>query len=121
VARQTHPDRGIAYSADSHYTHARMCGVLGVEGHSVPVDARGRMDLDALERQLRTGKIGTDVLTAGTTGLGAIDPIDDALPLAERYGVRLHGRRRLRGLLQPPRARRCGGHSIRSVAGDRAL
>ena len=90
VARQTHPDRSIAYSADSHYTHARMCGVLGVEGHSVPVDARGRMDLDALERQLRTGKIGTVVLTAGTTGLGAIDPIDDALPLAERYGVRLH-------------------------------
>ena len=90
VARQIHPDRGIAYSADSHYTHARMCGVLGVEGHSVPVDARGRMDVDALEGLLRTGKIGTVVLTAGTTGLGAIDPIDEALPLAERYGVRLH-------------------------------
>lgn len=90
VARQSHPDRGIAYSMDSHYTHARMCGVLGVEGHSVPVDARGRMDVDALEGLLRTGKIGTVVLTAGTTGLGAIDPIDDALPLAERYGVRVH-------------------------------
>ena len=90
VARQIHPDRGIAYSADSHYTHARMCGVLGVAGHSVPVDARGRMDLDALESLLRSGKIGTVVLTAGTTGLGAIDPIDQALPLAGRYGVRLH-------------------------------
>jgi glutamate/tyrosine decarboxylase-like PLP-dependent enzyme len=90
VARQLHPDRGIAYSADSHYTHARMCGVLGVEGHSVPVGARGRMDLDALESLLRTGMIGTVVLTAGTTGLGAVDPIHEALPLAERYGVRLH-------------------------------
>jgi glutamate/tyrosine decarboxylase-like PLP-dependent enzyme len=90
VARETHPDRGIAYSADSHYTHARMCSVLSVEGHSVAVDRFGRMDLDALESLLRTGRIGTVVLTAGTTGLGAIDPIDGALPLAERYGVRLH-------------------------------
>jgi glutamate/tyrosine decarboxylase-like PLP-dependent enzyme len=90
VARQIHPDRGIAFSAESHYTHARMCGVLGVEGTTVPVDARGRMDLDALETLLRTGTVGTVVLTTGTTGLGAIDPIDKALPLAERYGVRLH-------------------------------
>src|SRR5918997_5261630 len=28
VARQTHPGLGVAYSADSHYTHARMCEVL---------------------------------------------------------------------------------------------
>jgi glutamate/tyrosine decarboxylase-like PLP-dependent enzyme len=90
VARQTHPDRGIAYSADSHYTHARMCGVLGVQGQTVPVDRHGRMDLDALERLLRTGTIGTVVLTAGTTGLGAVDAIDEALPLAERHGVRVH-------------------------------
>jgi glutamate/tyrosine decarboxylase-like PLP-dependent enzyme len=90
VARQIHPDRGVAYSVESHYTHARMCSVLGVEGTAVPVDARGRMDLDALESVLRTGSIGTVVLTAGTTGLGAIDPIDEALPLADRYGVRLH-------------------------------
>ena len=30
------------------------------------------------------------MLTAGTTGLGAVDPIDEALALRERYGVRLH-------------------------------
>ena len=39
---------------------------------------------------LRTDTIGTAVLTAGTTGLGAVDPIDEALALRERYGVRLH-------------------------------
>ncbi|MCG5216593.1 aminotransferase class V-fold PLP-dependent enzyme [Streptosporangium soli] len=90
VARESHPGAGIAYSADSHFTHARMCRVLGVQGHSVPVDLQGRMDLDALETLLRTERIGTVVLTAGTTGTGAVDPIHEALALKERYGVRLH-------------------------------
>lgn len=90
VARETHPGKGIAYSAEAHYTHGRMCGVLGVEGHTVPVDARGAMDLDALEDLLRTGKIGTVVLTAGTTALGTVEPIHEALALRERYGVRVH-------------------------------
>ena len=48
VARETHPGLGVAYSADAHYTHARMCRVLGVRGHAVRTDAAGRMDLDAL-------------------------------------------------------------------------
>jgi glutamate/tyrosine decarboxylase-like PLP-dependent enzyme len=90
VARQSHPGKGVAFSTDSHYTHQRMCQVLGIEGVAVPVDARGRMDLDALERLLATGTIGTVVLTAGTTGLGAIDPIHEALALKRRFGVRLH-------------------------------
>ncbi|MGW3493832.1 pyridoxal phosphate-dependent decarboxylase family protein [Streptomyces sp. NPDC001020] len=90
VARELHPGRGIAYSQDAHYTHGRMCRVLGMEGHPVPTDDRGRMDLDALEALLRTGRVGTVVLTAGTTGLGAVDPIHDAVPLAEHHGVRIH-------------------------------
>ncbi|HEV2783134.1 MAG TPA: aminotransferase class I/II-fold pyridoxal phosphate-dependent enzyme [Actinophytocola sp.] len=90
VARESHPGKGIAFSADSHYTHGRMCHVLGMPGTTVPVDGRGRMDLDALERVLAGGTVGTVVLTAGTTGLGAIDPIHEALALKERYGVRLH-------------------------------
>jgi glutamate/tyrosine decarboxylase-like PLP-dependent enzyme len=90
VARELHPDRGIAYGADAHYTHGRMCHVLGTKGHPVRTDDRGRMDLGALEDLLRTGQVGTVVLTTGTTGLGAVDPVHTALPLAERYGVRVH-------------------------------
>ncbi|KAB1140157.1 aspartate aminotransferase family protein [Streptomyces luteolifulvus] len=90
VARELHPGRGVAYSEDAHYTHGRMCGVLGIKGHPVRTDSRGRIDLDALEELLRTGDVGTVVLTTGTTGLGAVDPVDHALPLAERYGVRVH-------------------------------
>src|ERR1022692_4904956 len=44
VARELHPGRGIAYSAEAHYTHARMCRVLGVDGTAVAVDSGGRMD-----------------------------------------------------------------------------
>jgi glutamate/tyrosine decarboxylase-like PLP-dependent enzyme len=90
VARELHPGRGIAFSADAHYTHGRMCGLLGIEGHPVAVDRRGRMDLDALDELLRTGRVGTVVLTAGTTGLGAIDPIHQALGLCRRHGARIH-------------------------------
>jgi glutamate/tyrosine decarboxylase-like PLP-dependent enzyme len=90
VARELHPGRGIAYGTEAHYTHSRMCRVLGVPGYPVPADSRGRMDLGALEDLLRTGRVGTVVLTAGTTGLGAVDPIDQALALRERHEVRLH-------------------------------
>ncbi|HLA64253.1 MAG TPA: aminotransferase class V-fold PLP-dependent enzyme [Rhodothermales bacterium] len=90
VARELHPDRGIAYSADAHYTHGRMAGVLKLEATAVPADAYGRMDLDALEALLKTGRIGTVVLTAATTGLGSVDPIAEAIPLARRYGARVH-------------------------------
>ncbi len=90
VARELHPGRGIAFSADAHYTHSRMCGLLGIEGRPVAVDRRGRMDLDALEELLRTGRVGTVVLTAGTTGLGAIDPIHEALGLCRQHGARIH-------------------------------
>jgi glutamate/tyrosine decarboxylase-like PLP-dependent enzyme len=90
VARETHPGRGIAYSAESHYTHARMCHVLNMPAHRIPVDHKGRMDLDALEDTLREADIGTVVLTAGTTSLGVVDPIDQALELRARYGFRIH-------------------------------
>jgi glutamate/tyrosine decarboxylase-like PLP-dependent enzyme len=90
VARELHPGRGIAYGTEAHYTHSRMCHLLGVTGYPVPLDTRGRMDLGALEDLLRTGRVGTVVLTAGTTGLGAVDPIDEALALRDRHEVRIH-------------------------------
>src|SRR5215469_5728266 len=90
VARELHPGRGVAYSAEAHYTHARMCGLLGVEGTAVGADTAGRMDLGALDDLLAGGTVGTVVATAGTTGLGAIDPVHDLLQVARRHGVRVH-------------------------------
>ena len=90
VARELHPGKAIAYSADAHYTHSRMCQVLGVEGIPVTTDAAGRMDLDDLARLLASGRIGTVVATLGTTGLGALDPLDEIVSLTWQYGARVH-------------------------------
>jgi glutamate/tyrosine decarboxylase-like PLP-dependent enzyme len=67
-----------------------MAGVLGVDCAVVAADDHGRMDLDALEAVLRAGGVGTVVLTAATTGLGAVDPIHEAIPLCRRHGARVH-------------------------------
>ena len=90
VARELHPGLGVAYSAEAHYTHGRMCGVLGVPAAVVPADDRGRLDLAALDELLAGGRIGTVVATAGTTGLGAIDPVHEVLAIARGHGVRVH-------------------------------
>lgn len=90
VARELHPGLGVAYSTEAHYTHGRMCGLLGVTGYPVPVDHDGRMDLDALATLLAGGRVGTVVVTAGTTGLGVIEPVHRVVELARRYGARVH-------------------------------
>src|SRR3984885_12184351 len=66
VARELHPGRGIAYSGEAHYTHSRMCGVLGVPGTAVAVDSAGRL------------------------ALGAVDPVHEVLAIARAHGVRVH-------------------------------
>ena len=90
VAREIHPDKGIAFGAEAHYTHARMCHLLGVTASSLPCDDLGRIDLEALEQCCRSGGVGTVVLTAGSTGLGMVDPIEEGIRIARSYGVRVH-------------------------------
>jgi glutamate/tyrosine decarboxylase-like PLP-dependent enzyme len=90
VARELHPDRGVLYGTGAHFTHGRMCEVLRMPARAVPATPEGRLDLDAVEAELRRGDVGTLVVTPGTTGLGAVDEIHTALALRDRHGVRLH-------------------------------
>ena len=90
VAGQLHPGTAVAASDQAHYTHQRISAVLGLPFVSVASDNFGRMDLDALESALRQEKIGTVVVTLGTTAIGALDPLDRILPLQQRYGFRIH-------------------------------
>src|ERR1700722_18356842 len=90
VAGQLAPGRRILGSEQAHYTHRRISSVLKLEFASVAADERGRMSLNALEDELRKGDVSTVVATLGTTGLGAVDPLDEILKLKERYGFRVH-------------------------------
>lgn len=90
VASQIHPDKKVVASQQAHYTHHRICGVLKVPFDSVAVDDRARMDTAALEDMLKKGDVGTVVVTLGTTGVGAVDPLPEILRLQPRYGFRVH-------------------------------
>ncbi|MEV4922888.1 pyridoxal phosphate-dependent decarboxylase family protein [Streptomyces roseoverticillatus] len=109
VARESRPGAGVAVSAEAHYTHARMCHLLGVPVFTVPVDARGRMDVGELDRLLSAGAVGTVVVTTGTTALGAVDPLHRIVPLARRYGVRVHADAAYGGFFRLLADERAGG------------
>ena len=90
VARSIHPRQAIAFSSEAHYTHHRMCEVIGAQAIEIAIDHHGRMDLDDLRAKLKAGQIGTVVVTAGTTAIGAVDPIATALELQREFGFRIH-------------------------------
>lgn len=90
VARALHPDAAIVSAANAHYTHARVCAVLGARHETIPENACGRLDVDALEQRVRRGGVGTVVVTPGTTALGALDDVGAVADLCQRHGARLH-------------------------------
>jgi glutamate/tyrosine decarboxylase-like PLP-dependent enzyme len=90
VAGCTKPGLKVVASAQAHYTHERICGVLQLPFESVACDALARMDLTHLERSLKRGDIGTVVATIGTTATGSVDPLPGILALKDKYGFRLH-------------------------------
>jgi tyrosine decarboxylase/aspartate 1-decarboxylase len=90
VAGLLAPGKRIVGSAQAHYTHSRISGVLKLNYTSIPADGHGRMSLEALENELRKGDVGTVVVTLGSTAMGAVDPLDGVLALRQRYGFRVH-------------------------------
>ena len=90
VAGQLASGRRIVGSEQAHYTHQRISGVLKLEYTQIAADNAGRLDLEALEEELRKGDVGTVVVTLGTTALGTVDPLDQILEMRNRYGFRVH-------------------------------
>ncbi|MGC5568630.1 pyridoxal phosphate-dependent decarboxylase family protein [Streptomyces sp. FR-108] len=88
----------VAVGADVHYSVARAAGILGIGEDRIvrlPLDAARRIDtsragpaLDAAERQ------GLDVFclvaSAGTTSVGAFDPLDELAAITRERGLWLH-------------------------------
>lgn len=88
----------IVASDSSHDSVRRSAALLGLGLNAVaevPTDARGAMDVGALDARLRSlGREGLRpiafVATAGTTDLGAIDPLEALADRARRHGAWLH-------------------------------
>lgn len=90
VATRLKPGKAIGFSTEAHYTHGRMCALLGVPALVLPVDAQGKLDVGALGRVPDDAGLGTVVVTAGCTATGAVDPIDAVVELAAQRGWRVH-------------------------------
>ena len=91
VAGELGRGKKVLASAQSHYTHSRISGVLKLPYQSVPVDNAGRMDVNALEEILKAeGDVSVVVVTLGTTAIGSVDPLPEILQLREKYGFRIH-------------------------------
>jgi len=90
VAGRLEQGKTIVGSAQAHYTHQRISSVLRLPFETIPCDARGRMDIEALRKRLRRGDVGTVVATMGTTATGSVDPLAEILELRAKHSFRLH-------------------------------
>lgn len=88
----------IYTSKESHYSNAKNASFAGIGRDHIryiQADSAGRMIVAKLEEQILSdisnGFIPTYVnATAGTTVLGAFDPIDEIADITEKYGIWLH-------------------------------
>lgn len=88
----------IYTSAESHYStpkNAAFCGIGRDQVRSITVDSFGKIDIEALENQIKgdleNGFTPTLVnATAGTTVLGAFDDIEALSLLCQKYKLWLH-------------------------------
>lgn len=94
VARQCDAKTIVLANEHAHYTHSRMSEVLGMSFQAIPSTEKGSMNcskLEAVLAQLRSNEVkATIVVTLGTTGMGAVDPLEEIVPLARAYGARIH-------------------------------
>lgn len=88
----------IYTSEESHYSNAKNASFAGIGRNNIryiPADSEGRMDPNKLEEQIQNdipkGLVPAYVnATAGTTVLGAFDPIHAIADITEKYGLWLH-------------------------------
>ncbi|MFI6504524.1 pyridoxal phosphate-dependent decarboxylase family protein [Nonomuraea typhae] len=88
----------IAVGDDVHYSVSRTAGVMGIgEAQLIrlPLDRRHRIDVDrvvpALEAAERRGlRVFCLVASAGTTSVGAFDPIGELAEITRERGIWLH-------------------------------
>ena len=123
VARELHPGKRDRAQLRPRTTPTRACASCSASrARAVAPDADGRH-----RPRRRRGRVRDAATSArscsppGTTGLGAVDRVDEALALRERYGVRLHVDAAYGGFFTLLAARRRSARRRRAVRGDRAV
>ncbi|MBN7808666.1 aspartate aminotransferase family protein [Agrobacterium rosae] len=90
---------GVIFTSEhSHFSIRKSASVLGFASDAVvtvPTDIEGRLSVSALKEAVdqakEQGRVPFVVVaTAGTTDLGAIDPLSEVADLAASYGLWLH-------------------------------
>ena len=105
----------ILVSDSGHYAAEKIAAVMGLGRASVvsvPTDAAGVMDVDALDECLSDEpEVLAVIATAGTTVTAAFDPIDAIADRCEEHGIWLHVDAAYGGaaLLSPMERRRLSG------------
>uniref|UniRef100_A0AAQ5ZW17 Glutamate decarboxylase like 1 n=1 Tax=Amphiprion ocellaris TaxID=80972 RepID=A0AAQ5ZW17_AMPOC len=85
-------------SQECHYSVSKAAALLGIgtkNVYVVPSDKRGKMILSALENKIKAAKSEGAFpfmvnATAGTTVLGAFDPIEEIADICEKHNLWLH-------------------------------
>jgi len=90
VSKLSTQNKKFAICENAHYTHSRLSQVIDFRYKLIPMDEKGKMDLDYLRGLLKKEKIGTVVATLGTTGFGALDEIHELVNLKKEFNFRLH-------------------------------
>ncbi len=91
-------DAAVYTSEASHYSIRKSAGMLGIGRRAVralPTDAEGAMQVEALRAQIEADRRdGVQPIlinaTAGTTVVGAFDPIREIAEIAREFGIWLH-------------------------------
>ena len=105
----------ILVSDSGHYAAEKIAAVMGLGRASVvsvPTDAAGVMDVDALDECLTDGpEVLAVIATAGTTVTAAFDPIDAIADRCEEHDIWLHVDAAYGGaaLLSPTQRQRLSG------------
>lgn len=85
-------------SEDSHYSVQKLASFMGLGSdnvYQIQVDDRGKLNVQHLEQEIQRARNEGAVpfmvsATAGTTVLGAFDPLEGIADLCQKYGLWMH-------------------------------
>lgn len=81
--------RQVVLPATAHFSFEKAASLMDLELIKIPVDAENRVKIDEYRRAVGPQTMAL-VGIAGTTGLGAVDPIDEISELAVQNELYLH-------------------------------